>query len=100
MQEGKINSQSDICTGCYLKKTEQKTTKQQVKKKMQPIERVRIVRLVYACVCVCVYGLDGEGTWVYRSVSTALVVVSMDSFVSDWLLWLCDQFLWLIFPTL
>ena len=40
------------------------------------------VCLVCACmVCVCV--LDREGTWVYSSVSTALVVVNMDSFVSD-----------------
>ena len=37
------------------------------------------------CVCVCVCVLDREGTWVYSSVSTALVVVNTDSFVSDWL---------------
>ena len=48
-------------------------------------------------VCVCV--LDREGTWVYSSVSTALVVVNTDSFVSDRLQWLCDQFLWSIFAT-
>ena len=51
-------------------------------------------------VCACVYVLDGEGTRVYSSVSTALVVVNTDSFVSDRLQWLCDQFLWPIFATL
>ena len=50
------------------------------------------------CVYVCV--LDREGTWVYSSLSTALVVVNRDSFVSDRLQWLCDQFLWPIFATL
>ena len=55
---------------------------------------------VYAYVCACVYVLDGEGTRVYSSVSTALVVVDTDSFVSDRLQWLCDQFLWPIFATL
>ena len=59
---------------------------------MQHIEWVRIVW--------CVLVLDGEGTWVYNSVSTALVVVNTDSFVSPPLQWLCDQFLWLIFATL
>ena len=34
-------------------------------------------------VCVRVLDLDREGTWVYSSVSTALVVVKTDSFVSD-----------------
>ena len=34
-------------------------------------------------VCACVYVLDEEGTRVYSSVSTALVVVNTDSFVSD-----------------
>ena len=38
---------------------------------------------VCVCVCVCVCILDREGTWVYSSVSTALVAVNMDSFVSD-----------------
>ena len=38
---------------------------------------------MFGCVCVCVCVLDREGTWVYSSVSTALVVVNMDSFVSD-----------------
>ena len=38
---------------------------------------------VCVCVCVCVYVLDGEGTRVYSSVSTALVVVNTDRFVSD-----------------
>ena len=42
---------------------------------------------VYVCVCVCARArarvLDREGTWVYSSVSTALVVVNRDSFVSD-----------------
>ena len=49
------------------------------------------------CVFVCV---RLKGTWVYSSVSTALVVVNMGSFVSDWLQWLCEQFLWPIFATL
>ena len=48
---------------------------------MQHIERER--ERVCVCVCVCVCGLDREGTWVYSSVSTALVVVNTDSFVSD-----------------
>ena len=51
-------------------------------------------RECYTYVCV----LDGEWTWVYSSVSTALVVVNTGSFMSD--LWLCDQFLWPIFATL
>ena len=49
------------------------------------------------CVFVCVHL---KGTWVYSSVSTALVVVNMGSFVSDQLQWLCEQFLWPIFATL
>ena len=44
---------------------------------MQHIERER----ERESVCVC--GLDREVTWVYSSVSTALVVVNTDSFVSD-----------------
>ena len=40
--------------------------------------------------CVCVR-MQGEGNLVFAS--TALVVVSMDSRGSDWLQWLCDQFL-------
>ena len=35
---------------------------------------------VRACVRACVCVLDGEGTWVYSSVSTALVVVNTGSF--------------------
>ena len=39
------------------------------------------------CVCACVrayaHVVDREGTWVYSSVSSALVVVNTDSFVSD-----------------
>ena len=50
---------------------------------MQHIERVHIVCLVCVCVYVCVCVLDREGTWVYSSVSTALVVVNTDNFVSD-----------------
>ena len=61
---------------------------------MQYIESMRMVCL--GCVCV----LDREGTWVYSSVSTALVVVNTYIFVSDRLQWLCDQFLWPIFATL
>ena len=49
-------------------------------KKTQHIERVHMVCL---CVCVCVHVLDGEGTLLYSSVSTALVVVNRGSFVSD-----------------
>ena len=45
---------------------------------MQHTERVHMVG-------VGVGVLDGEGTWVYSSVSTALVVVNTGSFVSDWL---------------
>ena len=56
------------------------------------------IESVYSMFGVCV--LDSEGTWVYSSVSTALAVVNMDSFVSDQLQWLCDQFLWPIFATL
>ena len=40
--------------------------------------------------CACAQD-RGEGSWVFAS--TALVVVSMDSCGSDWLQWLCDQFL-------
>ena len=35
---------------------------------------------VQLCTTVCVYILDREGTWMYSSVSTALVVVNMDRF--------------------
>ena len=37
------------------------------------------------CVCACVCACEmGKGlNWVYSSVSTALVVVNTDSFVSD-----------------
>ena len=52
--------------------------------KTQHFERVCMV-CVCVCVCVCARAraLDREGTWVYSSVSTALVVVNTDSFVSD-----------------
>ena len=46
------------------------------------------------CVCVCV--LDGEGTWVYNSVSTALVVVNIALCLigySDYVTSFCDPFL-------
>ena len=62
---------------------------------MQYIESMRMV-----CWGVGVGVLDREGTWVYSSVSTALVVVNTYIFVSDRSQWLCDQFLWPIFATL
>ena len=83
-----ISSQSDTCTGCYFA----------VKNKQHWAAQWESVYGVF--VCACVYVPDGEGTRVYSSVSTALVVVNTDSFVSDWLQWLCDQFLWPIFATL
>ena len=61
------------------------------------------------CMCVCWGGRSrgecvrvrvlqtGEESWVFAS--TALVVVSMDSCGSDWLQWLCDQFLLTVFAT-
>ena len=65
---------------------------------MQHIERECVYSMFGVCMCVCV--LDREGTWVYSSISTALAAVNTDSFVSDQLQWLCDQFLWPIFATL
>ena len=54
---------------------------------MQQRERV----CVCACACVCVCVLEREGKRVFAS--RALVIISIDGSVSDWLKCLADQFL-------
>ena len=77
-----------------------KTNKQQPKKQVNKKHSTLRECVWGVCVCVRVCVLDREGTWVYSFVSTAIVVVNTNSFVSDHLQWLCDQFLWPIVATL